>query len=88
MTRKARKGRLRFIGRPVGLLGRATRAVSAQPAERVPAQVVPDCDDGGCPFCEVLDQWICHCGAINENSRTFCRYCGCQAGTSTWWPAS
>jgi hypothetical protein len=88
MTRRARKGRPRFFGRRVGLLGRPTGAVSAQPAEPVAPLELADCEEGGCPFCAVLEQWICHCGAINENSRTFCRYCGCQAGTSTFWPAS
>jgi hypothetical protein len=83
MTRKAYKGRPRFFGRPVALLGRPTRAVSAQPAERVAPRELLDCEDGGCPFCAVLGQWICHCGAVNEDERSHCRWCGCVAGMAS-----
>jgi hypothetical protein len=79
MTRKASKGRPRVVGRPVGTFGRAIGGVSAKPATPTPALVELDCDDGGCPFCAVLGQWICHCGAINEDQRRFCLWCGCQA---------
>jgi hypothetical protein len=82
MTRKASKGRPRVYGRPVRAIGRAIGGFSAQPVTPTPAVVDPDCG-GGCAFCEVLGQWICHCGAINESNRLYCCWCGCIVGTST-----
>jgi hypothetical protein len=85
MTRKShRRRRPRPSTRPLGLImGGPTRGASAQPAERVAPWELVACEDGKCPFCEVLEQWICHCGAINENNRAVCRWCGCLQGRTS-----
>jgi hypothetical protein len=76
-TQKTKK-RLRFFGRPACHQGRVTAPRSALAPGAVFVPVAVACEDGECSFCRTLEQWICHCGAVNEDWRSVCYFCDCR----------